>query len=98
MLIEFVRNELPKALVLDPVLRRRDPETPIPHIYGDASAPGGVRPCLWLPQKSELTRADVAHCKIVPWLAEWLFFYEMWHITGKWMGGGEHPHPKVHTN
>lgn len=28
---------------------------------------------------------------IVPWLAEWLEFYEGWLVTGIWYGGGEHP-------
>jgi hypothetical protein len=27
---------------------------------------------------------------IVPWLALWLFYYEIWRITGKWLGKGAH--------
>ena len=25
---------------------------------------------------------------IVPWASEWLLFYELWVITGVWLGGG----------
>lgn len=28
---------------------------------------------------------------IVPWAVEWLFFYEVWLVTGEWGGGGEWP-------
>ncbi len=27
----------------------------------------------------------------VPWAAEWLFFYELWLVTGDWDGGGHWP-------
>jgi hypothetical protein len=26
------------------------------------------------------------HETIIPWTAEWLVFYELWKISGKWMG------------
>ena len=25
---------------------------------------------------------------IIPWAIEWLKYYELWRITGKWLGGG----------
>jgi hypothetical protein len=28
---------------------------------------------------------------IVPWLMEWLVFYEAWGVTGEWRGGGTMP-------
>lgn len=28
---------------------------------------------------------------IIPWTIEWLYYYEIWLATGKWLGGGEHP-------
>ncbi|WP_179098563.1 hypothetical protein [Burkholderia pseudomallei] len=27
----------------------------------------------------------------IPWTAEWLWYYEYWRSTGKWVGGGAHP-------
>ena len=31
------------------------------------------------------------HETIVPWTAEWIVFYELWKITGEWLGP-EAPH------
>ncbi len=28
---------------------------------------------------------------VIPWLLEWLVYYEAWQATGEWLGGGEHP-------
>jgi hypothetical protein len=28
---------------------------------------------------------------IIPWAAQWLVCYEIWHATGQWVGGGAHP-------
>lgn len=28
---------------------------------------------------------------VVPWLEEWLAFYEGWFLTGTWQGGGTLP-------
>jgi hypothetical protein len=27
---------------------------------------------------------------IIPWLLEWLVYYEAWLVTGEWLGGGVH--------
>lgn len=89
--IEFKGNTWPKAWVVTPLLTRREPSVRIPHTYDDVTVPGGCYPCLWLPIAHELALEEAVHEKIVPWLAEWLFHYEMWRVTGKWLGGGEHP-------
>ena len=28
---------------------------------------------------------------IIPWTQEWLYFYEIWLLTGEWRGGGHTP-------
>ena len=45
--------------------------------------------CLHLSHEFNSTqlRADT----IIPWTAEWLYFYEVWLATGEWCGGGKHP-------
>lgn len=85
--IEYRVPHNPEVFVEDPPLRQRDGEK-IPHTYL------GVRPCLFLPGSGEW-RSDkyLAHT-VVPWLSEWLFYYELWHATGEWMGGGVHPSPR----
>jgi hypothetical protein len=46
---------------------------------------------LFLPGSGEW-RSDLhVATTIVPWLSEWLYFYEAWRVTGEWFGGGEHP-------
>jgi hypothetical protein len=25
---------------------------------------------------------------VVPWISEWLIYYELWLVTGRWLGGG----------
>jgi hypothetical protein len=27
---------------------------------------------------------------VIPWISEWLYFYELWLVTGEWLGGGTH--------
>ncbi len=83
--VEYLAKEFPKAFVEDPPLRRRQPDERIPHTY-DLD-----RPCLYFPRTGEW-RSDkfIAHT-IIPWLSEWLFYYEAWRATGQWLGGGVHP-------
>ncbi len=35
----------------------------------------------WSPDKSIVST-------IIPWASEWLYYYELWLIDGKWLGGG----------
>ena len=35
---------------------------------------------------------------IIPWVIEWIYFYELWKITGAWKGGGDHPTAKDRRN
>ena len=46
--------------------------------------------CLYLPGqwKESMLLADT----ILPWTSQWLLYYELWLITGHWMGTG-HDHP-----
>lgn len=33
--------------------------------------------------------------KVIPWIPEWLFFYELWLIDGVWRGGGNDHETKI---
>lgn len=87
--IEYRAKESPKVYVEDPPLRRRSPEERIPHTYEQS------RPCLFLPGAGEWRSDKYIAMTIVPWLSEWLFYYEVWHATGEWLGGGVHPQSPV---
>ena len=84
--LAYGNDEPPKAFVLSPAIRPRDDGTPIPHVYP------GPRPCLYLPGSGEWTNRKFIATTIIPWLMLWLAYYELWHATGVWQGGGvEHP-------
>lgn len=42
--------------------------------------------CLYKPSDDPWSARDNIHEKIIPWIAEWLVFYELYLIEGKWLG------------
>lgn len=82
--VEYKLSEAPKTLVLNPELSRRleEPDTPIPHMFGQKYL------CLYYPRAGEWRRIDWLHKSILPWASCWLYYYELWHATGEWLGGG----------
>lgn len=81
--IEYKRNRRPVVRVVDPPLRRRVEAEDIPHTFSSDTI------CLHM--HAEWTASMYIHETIVPWAALWLFFYEAWHATGRWLGGGHEP-------
>jgi len=71
--------------VLSPKLARKDDGEAIPHMYSQTTL------CLFMPKYREFKRTDYISETIVPWTSLWLYYYELWHTTGEWLGGGEHP-------
>ncbi len=55
----------------------------LPHTYP------GERLCLYYPRQWD--RTMLIATTIVPWSSEWLLHYEIWKITGEWLGGGHEP-------
>ena len=82
--LTYKAGDFPKFTILDPQLRRRVDDEKIPHTYSDDE------PCLFRPW-SDWSGKDAIAFTVIPWLAMWLFYYEIWHATGLWLGGGEHP-------
>ena len=74
------KNNNPKIYVLHPKIKTRKKKRP-PHIYDFDEG----RICLFLPRE---INSYSCYDKIVPWIAEWLLFYEIWLVTGNWNGGG----------
>jgi hypothetical protein len=72
--------KLPAARVAG--LHPRADAARIPHTYEP------VRPCLFYPKAGEWRSDMKIATSIVPWLSLWLYYYEVWHATGDWMGGG----------
>lgn len=79
------RNVHPKIWVIFPELIKRIDQDKIPHTYNEN------RLCLFLPGTGEWTRDKLISDTIIPWASLWLYYYEVWHATGDWLGGGVHP-------
>jgi hypothetical protein len=74
-----------------PVVHIVSPPIPddAPHIYHDRDN----ALCLFYPKHNEWTSDRYVCDTIVPWTSEWLYYYEIWQVTGKWFGK-EAPHQR----
>jgi hypothetical protein len=72
----------PDVRVIYPTLSAREDDPYIPHMYDQN------RLCLFLPGRREWSSSMPLGRAIIPWAATWLFYYELWHATGEWLGGG----------
>jgi hypothetical protein len=83
--IEYSLQSQPIVRIISPSLQKNSKGEDIPHMYGQKHL------CLYRPKYNEFKRSDYLSGTIIPWISLWLYYYEQWHITGKWLGGGEHP-------
>lgn len=60
-----------------------------PHKYHIDSKAKLVKICLY--RYREFSSYMFLSKTIIPWIVEWLYYYEIWLATGEWFGGGEHP-------
>ncbi|GAB5552857.1 MAG: hypothetical protein Sapg2KO_24480 [Saprospiraceae bacterium] len=91
-ILEYTFNKNPKVRIISPKLKRNSKGDKIPHMYGQKHL------CLHMPKYNEFKSSDFLSEKIIPWISLWLYYYEKWHITDKWLGGGEHPVEKRRKN
>ena len=75
----------PKIKIISPTLQKNRKGEDIPHLYP------GENLCLYQPKYCEFSRTDLLCDTIIPWVSLWLYYYEVWHLTDEWLGGGEHP-------
>lgn len=75
----------PEIRILTPLLEKNYKDDEIPHLYSNGTL------CLYRPKYNEFRKSDFIADTIIPWTSLWLYHYEGWHMTGDWMGGGEHP-------
>ncbi|MFC5464031.1 hypothetical protein [Lederbergia graminis] len=79
--IEYGLEGAPKVWVISPELKRYKFK-PIPHMYEQD------RLCLFYPKAKEWKRTMWISKTIIPWTSLWLKYYEIWQVTGEWLGGG----------
>jgi len=78
--IEYKPKSNPKCFVIEPKLQRYKNKK-LPHVYSEEPFP---RLCLYYPKAREWTSSHLIAYTIVPWACEWLYFYEIWLVTGNW--------------
>lgn len=86
VLLIYYSSMFPEVYVLEPSRLRRGPNDKLPHVYSKEEQ----RLCLFLRRERKWTPSKLLATTVIPWAAEWLYFYEIWIITGKWKGGGTH--------
>lgn len=84
--IEYKASLDPYVFVVSPKLVDN-----APHIYRETK-----RLCLYYPANYNWNADKLIAKDIVPWTAAWIYFYEYWLRTGKWIGP-EVPHGEVKT-
>lgn len=79
---------LPFVVVIDPPIKPRSDGTfdEIPHLIFDRQNPDRSALCLFDPEGNEWSEADLIAETTIYWAAEWLAYYELWHLTGEWLG------------
>jgi hypothetical protein len=82
--LTYRHRRVPRVAIIDPPLVLHPGATSLPHVYSNGDL------CLYLPGqwKESMFLAET----ILPWTSQWLLYYELWLITGHWMGTG-HDHP-----
>lgn len=76
----YYHDRPPKVYVLEPKLLEK-----APHLFPDRSL------CLYFPDDFSYTEKSIIADTIIPWTAEWLYYYEKWLEDGVWWGP-EAPH------
>jgi hypothetical protein len=81
--IEYRVPTRPRVRVVRPQLKLAPGRTKLPHVFKENDL------CLYLIGE---WRPDLKISEyIIPWISLWLFFYEVWLVTGEWLGGGHEP-------
>ncbi len=80
-------SSAPKVYVNVPKLELAQGASKLPHCYDQKSQ----HLCLYYPDGTEWNKSMLLSTTVIPWTYEWLYHYEIWLGTGKWMGGGVHP-------
>lgn len=83
--IVYRLGDKPEITLLSPKIEKNFKGEMPEHLYSKE------RLCLYRPIYGEFKPSDLISETIIPWTSLWLYHYEVWHISGDWLGGGEHP-------
>ncbi|MEO9598918.1 hypothetical protein [Parasphingorhabdus sp.] len=85
-----VDKDAPCVMLLDPKLKPREGGSfeDIPHLWFNVKDPENSALCLFDPEQNQWDDTMAIAETTVFWAARWLLYYEYWHLTGEWFGGG----------
>lgn len=81
----------PRVAILSPELELAAEMRKLPHVYR------GGQGDLCIHLASDWNSGMLIADTIMPWLSQWLYFYEVWRQTGAWIGKGTHPDWPQHS-
>lgn len=78
----------PYVFLHDPALAPRPGGTfeEVPHLIFNEDKPEQSGLCLFDPDGNEWNEGHLIAETTIYWAAEWLAYYELWHLTGQWLG------------
>lgn len=83
VLVRLQNNDLGVFVISPKKLKLFKNEKYLPHVYSTPKQ----KLCLFF-GKREWNRSMLISDTIIPWISDWLYYYELWLITGEWLGGG----------
>lgn len=93
--IDYTLDNAPKVYVVSPKkLKFASGHDKLPHVYSTPAQ----QICLFFQGFKEWQPSKFLARTIVPWASEWLMFYEIWLITGEWLGGGIDHTPRTQSS
>ena len=81
--VQLKNNEIETFVITPEKLKLHKGEEYLPHVYSTPKQ----KLCLFFGSR-EWNRSHFISDTIIPWASEWLYYYELWLITGEWLGGG----------
>jgi hypothetical protein len=84
--IRYRLGNVPQVRVLSPALAPN-----APHLYREGTL------CLYWPREWVWRGNCLIAETILPWAALWLYYYELWLDTGKWLGPSSHDQSSAQT-
>ncbi|MGA3008509.1 MAG: hypothetical protein ABSE59_11530 [Opitutaceae bacterium] len=85
--LRYVESHFPAVLVKSPDIQALAGDRVLPHTYENVDGLPSL--CLW--SKKDWNPSRPVASTLIPWTAEWLWFFEHWLVSGEWLGGGTHP-------
>jgi len=82
--VRYIPLKRPDVKVIEPILEINLKKEKLPHYFIHKGL-------LCLHFKDFDYYNDYLSDTIIIWITWWLYFYEIWFVTGNWLGGGRHP-------